>query len=66
MSARLSENDIVFLQQFLKSEGFYTGKIDGVWGPKTAAAVNEFSKEILLEFGTFDTCTERKTDDTSP
>ena len=65
MSARLSENDIVFLQRFLKSEGFYNGKIDGVWGPKTDAAVNEFSKEILLEFETFDTRTERKTDDTS-
>jgi peptidoglycan LD-endopeptidase CwlK len=62
MAARLFENDIVFLQRFLKSAGFYSGKIDGVWGPKTDAAVNELdsiSKEISLEFGTFDTRTER-------
>jgi peptidoglycan LD-endopeptidase CwlK len=62
MAARLFENDIVFLQRFLKSAGFYSGKIDGIWGPKTDAAVNELdsiSKEISLEFGTFDTRTER-------
>jgi peptidoglycan LD-endopeptidase CwlK len=62
MAARLFENDIVFLQRFLKSAGFYSGKIDGIWGPKTDAAVNaldSISKEISLEFGIFDARTER-------
>lgn len=62
MSMVLFEDDIIFLQRFLKSAGFYTGKIDGIWGPKTDAAVNAFeerSEQIAATLGKFDARTER-------
>jgi peptidoglycan L-alanyl-D-glutamate endopeptidase CwlK len=64
MSMVLFEDDIIFLQRFLKSAGFYTGKIDGIWGPKTDAAVNAFevrSEQIAATLGKFDARTERNT-----
>lgn len=62
MSLMLFEDDIIFLQRFLKSSGFYTGKLDGIWGPKTDSAVNAFetrSNQISTTLGTFDSRSER-------
>ncbi len=38
MSTRLFPDDLKFEQRVLKSGGFYSGKIDGRYGPLTAAA----------------------------
>ena len=62
MSLQLFAEDVTFLQRFLKCSGFYGGKIDGVWGPKTDAAVNEFDAQgagVAAELGTFDAASER-------
>lgn len=62
MGARLFKDDIIFLQQFLKSGGFYRGKIDGLWGTKTDAAAIKFdeaSGEVGNLLGFFDWQTER-------
>lgn len=62
MSAKLFEDDVIFLQRLLKSAGLYTDTIDGVWGKKTDAAVTGFeqqSKQIANALGTFDPRTER-------
>ncbi len=61
MSTRLFKDDVVFLQRLLKSSGLYTGRIDGIWGPKTDAAVTEFEKQSKLladSLGKFDPRTE--------
>lgn len=61
MSERLFKNDILFFQRLLKSSGLYTGKLDGLWGPKTEAAVSAFenqSTDIAATYGTFDSRTE--------
>ena len=61
MSERLFKNDILFFQRLLKSSGLYTGKLDGLWGPKTEAAVTAFenqSTNIAARYGTFDSRTE--------
>lgn len=62
MSVSLFGGDVIFLQRFLKSAGFYTGAIDGIWGSNTDAAVTAFdarSEEIAAQLGRFDTRTER-------
>ncbi|WP_271251777.1 peptidoglycan-binding domain-containing protein [Pseudanabaena sp. Chao 1811] len=38
MSQQLFEDDVRFLQRFLKSAGFNPGIIDGIWGSKTDRA----------------------------
>jgi peptidoglycan L-alanyl-D-glutamate endopeptidase CwlK len=42
MSERLPKEDVLFLQRLLKSAGFYSGKLDSIWGPKTDAASAAF------------------------
>lgn len=62
MSDRLFEDDVIFLQRILKSGGLYTGSLDGVWGPKTDAAVTSFetqAAQIAASLGTFDSRTEK-------
>ncbi|MCK5740372.1 M15 family metallopeptidase [bacterium] len=62
MSFYLFENDILFFQRFLKSQGLYLGDLDGFWGPKTEKAATEFdreSKEIRAQFSEFDVRSER-------
>lgn len=57
MSTRMFGDDVLFLQRFLKSAQLYTAKLDGIYGPKTDAAVQAFetgSKEIAAALGTFD------------
>lgn len=40
----LSGDDIRQLQEFLKSQGYLTGSVDGRYGPATRSAVNRWSK----------------------
>lgn len=39
--------DVLFRQRILSCSGFYTGTIDGQWGPKTDAADKAFNAEYL-------------------
>lgn len=62
MSAPLNTADTLFLQRLLKAQDIYTGRLDGSWGPKTEAAVNEAERradELASLFGTFDPRSER-------
>ncbi|GEP92732.1 hypothetical protein CTE07_43770 [Chitinophaga terrae (ex Kim and Jung 2007)] len=57
MSYQLFKTDVLFYQRLLKATGFYTGKMDGKWGPLTDAADKAFTTEshrIAEEYGTFD------------
>ena len=61
MSGGMLHEDVLFLQRLLKAEGLYNGKLDGIWGPLTEAASNEFeekSKQIKEEIASFDSRTE--------
>jgi len=44
----ITGSDVAELQQRLKILGFYNGKIDGVFDPKTYEAVKEFQKKAYL------------------
>ncbi len=62
MSGGMSQDDVLFYQRLLKSEGLYRGELDGIWGPLTEAASNEFeekSEQIKEETATFDFRTEK-------
>ena len=53
--------DSVFLQRFLRAAGLYKGDIDGLIGPKSLTALEEFkvdSLQIANELGTFAKRTE--------
>src|SRR3954452_13135889 len=57
MSYQLLKSDVLFYQRFLKSNGFYAGKLDGVWGSTTNKADTDFlaeSESIAKQFGEFD------------
>lgn len=57
MSYQLFKTDVLFYQRLLKATGFYTGKLDGKWGPLTDAADKAFtveSQQIAVQYGTFD------------
>jgi len=61
MSLILSKDDILFSQRFLKASEFYTGKLDGLWGKKTDAAIEAFDAEtaqIAKRYGTVDSRSE--------
>ncbi len=61
MSNRLFEDDVIFLQRLLRSAGFYTQAIDGVWGAKTDKAMDAFEAafaQIAAKHGTFHPRTE--------
>lgn len=62
MSYELFGNDVLFFQRLLKSEGFYLGELDGLWGPLTEAASDAFDEEhekIKQGVGSFDRRTEK-------
>ncbi len=55
-------SDVLFYQRLLKSDGLYSGKLDGLWGPKTEAATGAFYSEyenIKNKTGSFDPRTEK-------
>lgn len=55
-------NDVLFMQRFLKSLGFYEGELDGNFGPLTNAALNRFedvTDEISATHGRFDMRSEK-------
>jgi peptidoglycan L-alanyl-D-glutamate endopeptidase CwlK len=63
MSDRLFGEDVLFFQRLLKSEGFYRGALDGLWGAISEAASNAFDTEyekLRHRLGTFDRRTEQK------
>lgn len=63
MSYRLFPDDVLFFQRLLKSEGLYLMKLDGIWGPFTEQASNEFenlSEQIRDNIAIFDFRTEKK------
>lgn len=69
MSAPLTPDAIKFRQRLLSSAGFYKGKIDGIWGPKTDAANIEWEVDFLRtrsHYGKFDLRTERNTETLLP
>lgn len=61
MSNRLQGEDVMFFQRLLKTEGYYLGKIDGLWGPKSEAASQAFDdayEQLKKDIGVFDRRTE--------
>jgi peptidoglycan L-alanyl-D-glutamate endopeptidase CwlK len=61
MSYQLLKEDVLFYQRFLKTAGFYTDELDGIWGPNTNKADADFlanGKTISQNFGTFDVRSE--------
>lgn len=63
MSAQLFPDDVLFLQRFLRCCQLYTGKLDGIWGPKTDGAVNTFealTDQAAARLGRFDPGSERR------
>jgi peptidoglycan L-alanyl-D-glutamate endopeptidase CwlK len=63
MSDRLFGEDVLFFQRLLKSEGFYRGALDGLWGRISETAATAFDAEydkLKDGLGTFDRRTEQK------
>ena len=46
--AFLNRNELTILQQFLQGMGYNPGGIDGLWGPKTKAAWDQFSSRNAM------------------
>lgn len=46
MSQGFFKEDVLFTQRLLKGCGFYEGKLDGAWGPKTDRAVALFDERF--------------------
>jgi len=62
MSMHPFSEDVIFLQRFLKSAGFYAGALDSVWGAQTDTAMNNFqtrSQQVAEVHGLFDPYTEK-------
>ena len=45
----LSQAGVIAVQQRLKQNGAYTGQTDGVWGPDSAAALEQFQRAHGLQ-----------------
>jgi peptidoglycan hydrolase-like protein with peptidoglycan-binding domain len=45
----LSQSGVIAVQQRLKQNGAYTGQTDGVWGPDSAAALEQFQRAHGLQ-----------------
>ena len=48
VAAGLTNSQVKSIQQKLKNWGYYTGGVDGIYGPKTRAAVVQFQKTNKL------------------
>ena len=62
MSYVLFGEDVIFYQRLLKIQGYYRGRIDGIWGNLTEKGSQVFEDEtnrIMDKYGYFDTRTER-------
>ena len=62
MSLRLFGEDVLFLQRFLTSAGFYRDELDGIYGDNTDDALKAFeqkSQDIADAMATFDSRSER-------
>ena len=62
LSNLLFQDDVLFLQRLLRSEGLYLDTLDGVWGAVTEAAAErheEAAKALRVSLGTFDSRSER-------
>lgn len=62
MSARFFTDDILFLQRLLSCSGFYTNRLDGLYGGYTDAAEQAFDQacaKIAQQEGMFDARSER-------
>lgn len=44
VNAKSSKQDVKLVQQKLKNWGYYTGSVDGIYGPKTISAVKYFQR----------------------
>src|SRR5262245_10914189 len=44
----LNSADTMELQQALNNQGFFNGRVDGIWGPSTSNALRRFQKENNL------------------
>lgn len=63
MSALLFPEDVLFQQRFLACGGFYKGKLDSIYGPKTDKAWKDFTlttNRIRTRLGKFDPASERR------
>jgi len=61
MSAPLFGSDIIFYQRLLKSSGFYSGPVNGVWGSAMSTADDRFQADaarLKQQIGAFDARTE--------
>lgn len=62
MSARLLTDDVLFYQRLLQVCGLYHDRLDGIWGPNTDQADNDFTEKgeaLKAEYGAFDARTEK-------
>lgn len=62
MSYRLWRQDVLFLQRLLVASGFDPGELDGIWGPRTNAAEQEFLEQaakVRENFPQIDSRTDR-------
>lgn len=62
MSQKLSREEIKFRQRLYRQAGFYIGKLDGIWGPKTDEADAEWEDTYHRTRGnsaSFDSRTEQ-------
>jgi peptidoglycan hydrolase-like protein with peptidoglycan-binding domain len=49
MASNMSQDEVKQAQQKLKSEGLYKGEVDGIAGPETKQALEEFQKQNGLQ-----------------
>lgn len=69
MSHQLFIQDVLFYQRFLKANGYYKKKLDGLWGKYTDAADQTFideSNAIAKKYGMFDARSERNINSLTP
>lgn len=62
MSLIFTKDDILYTQRFLMASGYYLGRLDGIWGPKTDGATDRFDKDsaaIQKKYGILDSRSER-------
>jgi peptidoglycan hydrolase-like protein with peptidoglycan-binding domain len=49
MEAQLSSDELAELQRMLNNAGYDAGAVDGIWGPQTSGAVENFQQDRGLE-----------------